>query len=857
MNVSEPELNSLAKVLEVDRAGFRAIANALPNFVWVAGSDGSVTFFNEPLLAYTGLAEHDALDRGFSALVHPDDLGRMFERWRDSLGASRPFEAEFRMRRARDNTYHWFLSRALPVREHNGKITGWIGTSTDIDAQKRATENLNFAIEASGMFAAATSVREVSMQFARLAVQRFADWCFVVLSDPQTRFKIGAIAHRDPQRVRHIERFLERYAIGEGESLERMLQSEDPVLVSTISEELMRQAARDDRHLALMREMDLYSALVAPLTHGGELLGGVIMYSAESRHQFDQSDANVLKMLAHRAAARMDTVQALSEEQRARRRLQFLGRATQAVYESFDAITTFGNLSQIIVSEIADMAAVFRLEDGRIARVVGAAHRDPASDDLVRSLVGSRVMHGEAEKRFVQSLQMRKTLVGTHLAPGSLSKSVWPYLAAEIAALAPQSLITVPLHSRGKVYGAIAAYYTENERQFKPEDAALLAEIGRHASVAMENADVFERERRISETLQDSLLPPSLPQVEGVTFDAVYLPSSTEAQVGGDWYDAFQLEDGTIAVTAGDVTGRGANAAVIMGKVRNLLAMAPCYERDPARILDTVESVLSRRYPDAIVTAFLGFIDADRKSMLYANAGHPSPLLRRSTGVEELYAEGLPIGVRREVEPSSAHSVDLSDARMLVLFTDGLTESHHDVLGGNRKLREVVSRDALLHAHRPARFIEEACLGNTVSDDVAVLTISFDTGIRWSFDAENAKAAQDARSEFVAYLREHAGDRAAIETAEVVFGELVGNVVRHAPGAIDIDVEWSNGLPKLHVLDRGPAFRAPSHLPEDMLSESGRGLFIVRQLSRTLSVEHVPGYGNHVAVELPLRRKIE
>lgn len=194
---------------------------------------------------------------------------------------------------------------------------------------------------------------------------------------------------------------------------------------------------------------------------------------------------------------------------------------------------------------------------------------------------------------------------------------------------------------------------------------------------------------------------------------------------------------------------------------------------------------------------------------------------------------------------------------MLVLYTDGLTESRHDVLGGTRKLREIVQRDAVLHTHHPARFIEEACLENVATDDVAVLTISFESPVRWSFDAENAKAAQDARGEFVQYLRTRDADRDEIETAELIFGELVGNVVRHAPGAIDIDLEWRNGSPRLHVLDRGAPFRATTRLPEDLLSESGRGLFLVRELSADLVVEHIPGYGNHVSVELPLRRKDE
>jgi PAS domain S-box-containing protein len=855
MRVSELELNSLAKALEADAAGFRIFANALPHFVWLARGNGEVVFFNDPLLRYTGLTQGDALERGFTALVHADDIAALYERWHESLRTSTSFEAEYRLRDAAAETYRWFLTRALPVRDESGQLVYWLGTATDIDTQRRANENLDFVIEASGVFASALSIKEVCDEFARRAVQRFADWCFIVLTDPVERFKIAGLAHRDPRRVRYVEQFLGRYPAGEDATLERMLNTDSPTLFATIPLDLMRQAARDEQHFALMQEMHLYSALVAPLKYGSELLGGIIMYSAESRRSFTSEDSDVLQMLAERASARIHAMHALRQEQRQRRRLQFLGRATQAVYESFDSTTAFGNLTQLIVSEIADMAAVFRLEGHSAARVVAAAHRVPEADDVVRSFVGIRAMHGDAERRFVKTVLDRKPLVGTNLRPEAFAKTVWPYLSEEIASFRLRSLVTIPLHSRGRVYGAIVAYYTERGRELKPDDVDLLAEVGHHASIAMENADVYERERRLSETLQDSLLPPSLPFVEGLSFDAVYLPSATEAQVGGDWYDAFELEDGAIVVSAGDVTGRGPDAAVIMGKVRNLLAIAPSYERDPARILDTVESVLERRYADTIVTAFLGIIAPDHKSICYANAGHPAPLLRRGTGVEELQAEGLPIGLRREVEPSSSRTADLSDARMLVLYTDGLTESRHDVLSGYEKLHHVVSRDAVLHTHRPARFIEEACLGNAATDDVAVLAISFDPGIRWSFDAENAKAAQDARGEFVDYLRDQTGDEDAIETAELVFGELVGNVVRHAPGAIDIDVDWADGVPHLHVVDRGSPFQAPSHLPDDLLSESGRGLFIVRQLSEKLSVEHVDGYGNHVSVELPIRRK--
>ncbi len=185
--MSELQLNSLAKALEADRAAFRLLANAIPNFVWLAREDGSIVFLNEPMLAYTGLADEEAVASRFLTLVYPDDLTRVYDTWRESIATGNPFETEHRLRRAADDTYLWFLSRARPVRDTDGNIAYWLGTSTDIDTQKRATENLAFVIDASELLAAATSVEEISSEFARAAASRFADWCFIVLTDPQVR----------------------------------------------------------------------------------------------------------------------------------------------------------------------------------------------------------------------------------------------------------------------------------------------------------------------------------------------------------------------------------------------------------------------------------------------------------------------------------------------------------------------------------------------------------------------------------------------------------------------------------------------------------------------------------------------
>lgn len=828
----------------------------MPHLVWTATGGGEVDFFNRRWIEYTGQTVAKVRSEDYESVIHPEDRERVHDVWQRVVRSGEEFSAEFRLQAA-DGSYCWFLAHAAPIRGRDGSICMWFATATDIDAQKRANENLNFVIEASGIFASASSVDAVTREFARLAVRQFADWCVVVLRDEAGKLKLAALEHRDPEKQRYVRAFADRYPIVEDKEFTALIERGQPVLISAITDEMLQRSARDAEHLELLRSLGMRSAIVAPIKASGETIGAVIMYAAESRTRFRETDVEVLGILAERASSAISRALAVSEEQRVRRRLQFVSKATETIYQSLDLTTTFGQLTNLISSTFADFAIALRIERDHVVRIIAASHRDPVKDDLVRTLVGVRPLQPEAEKGFVEYLRTNRPHVRDELRPGMVERSAWPYLAREISELSPRSAVTIPLHSRDTTYGAIVAYTTGAIKKFSQEEVDVLREIGRHASVAMENAEALERERRIAETLQDSLLPPSLPELPGLRFDAVYLPSITEAEVGGDWYDAFVLENGAIVVSAGDVTGRGPDAAVIMGKVRHLLSIAPSYESDPARILDDVESVLARRYPTAIVTAFLGIIDPQRESICFANAGHPPPLLRRKNGVEDLQSEGLPLGLRREAQPSQSSTADLRGAQMLVLYTDGLVEAGHDVLAGHQRLHDVVSTDALLHTQSPARFIEECCLSERADDDVAVLAMQFDASLRWSFDAENARAAQDARGQFVRYLRGKAAPGGDISMAELVFGELVGNVVRHAPGSIEIDLDWSDEYPVLHVIDRGKEFSAASRLPENVLSESGRGLFIVNSLTRSFSIEHLPGYGNHVRAELPLRRKLE
>jgi PAS domain S-box-containing protein len=354
------------------------------------------------------------------------------------------------------------------------------------------------------------------------------------------------------------------------------------------------------------------------------------------------------------------------------------------------------------------------------------------------------------------------------------------------------------------------------------------------------------RDRHIAATFQRASLPSLLPQVSGLRFDAVYVPAGEEAEVGGDWYDTIELDDGSMVISVGDVSGKGLDAAIVMNKVRHAMGVVPLYERDPGKILDAADWFFRKRYPDAIVTAFVAVISPDRRNIRYANAGHLYPLLRRHGEVIELRSSGLPLGVRHLSTPEPSCEFEIESGDVLVLYTDGLTEWSHDWDEGERALHAIVRSDAIAHTPIPARLLASACTSQPFRDDIAILTVSFKDTSPWSFQTANAHEAMSARKEVIGYLRRHIGDPSIITSAEVVFGELIGNVVRHAPGPVEIEVECKEHAIIMHVIDSGPEFTLTTDLPIDVLSESGRGIPLIRTMSDDLHLERISEYGNHI-----------
>ncbi|MFN2460778.1 MAG: PP2C family protein-serine/threonine phosphatase [Candidatus Velthaea sp.] len=249
------------------------------------------------------------------------------------------------------------------------------------------------------------------------------------------------------------------------------------------------------------------------------------------------------------------------------------------------------------------------------------------------------------------------------------------------------------------------------------------------AELAAETARLYEREHRVAKRLQEASLPRTLPRMDGIAFDAVYQPGQSDAEIGGDWYDAFALPDGRVVLSIGDVLGSGLDAAVLMGRVRQGLRLAAVINPDPAAVLRAVDDTLVLESFEGMATALVAILDPVTLTMACATAGHPRPLLCAPDGTvtEPFTLAAPPLGLHA-LSDVVVETAVLPRGSLLVLYTDGLTESTRSLDEGERRVRAALAQAAVRQAERPAAAIRDAVLFDGSRDDVAILTLSIAGG---------------------------------------------------------------------------------------------------------------------------------
>ncbi|MGK5529844.1 SpoIIE family protein phosphatase [Streptomyces sp. URMC 129] len=290
------------------------------------------------------------------------------------------------------------------------------------------------------------------------------------------------------------------------------------------------------------------------------------------------------------------------------------------------------------------------------------------------------------------------------------------------------SAAIAPIRGLRDVLGALTLGRSTRPGAFGGAELSLLNDIARRAGLALDNARLYQRQRRVSETMQRHLLP-QLPRVPGLAMTARYVPAPLASQVGGDWYDAFVLSDGATALAIGDVVGHDLDAAAGMAQVRNMLrAYAWSHEEPPSKVVDRLDRAvvhLAEASMATLVFARMKRAADGRWQVCWTNAGHPPPLLIDPDGRSHFLEAGSSLLLGTGI---TAHRADatatLPPRSTLVFYTDGLVESPGTSIDeGLTRLRREAS--ALAH-HSLDAFCDRLLARvrpDANEDDVALLAV--------------------------------------------------------------------------------------------------------------------------------------
>lgn len=283
----------------------------------------------------------------------------------------------------------------------------------------------------------------------------------------------------------------------------------------------------------------------------------------------------------------------------------------------------------------------------------------------------------------------------------------------------------VPVRGGGSRQPAALAVHCAGSRS--ADERVMLRHLARSVSVAMDNLRAYAEEHSLALTLQRSLVPEALPDLPGLGVQARYQASSDVAEIGGDFFDAFQLDDGAALVVIGDVQGHSLAAAMIMAELRYSVRAYAHDGHGPEAVVERLNRRLLREQPDYTATVCLVRVAPDRRSARVVNAGHLPPLLVEAGGAQRFVVEHGPLlGI--PAEPPSGVDVPLAPGDRLVLVTDGLVERrdrHLEV--GLRALSAAVGdhRDADLR--RLADMLMRDLAGGG-DDDVALVAVEVTRG---------------------------------------------------------------------------------------------------------------------------------
>jgi PAS domain S-box-containing protein len=406
----------------------------------------------------------------------------------------------------------------------------------------------------------------------------------------------------------------------------------------------------DSQALRAMKAADI--ELVVPLVSQGELIGLLNLGSRLSQQEYSADDRKLLRDLSTQVAPAVRVARLVRQQQEAETRYRTLVEQTPAITYVQEPLESSNPKAVTYISP-------------QYETILGY----PPEPQMIDEEHWNRILHPEDRERV--------------LAEEARTDESGDPFRVEYRVIAGDGRVV---------------WVRDEATLVRDEEGHPLYWLGVQYDVTEQKREAQERERieqelRIARLIQQTLLPKTLPELSGYDVAAYYQPAR---EVGGDFYDLFELEDGRLGLVVGDVTDKGIPAALVMATTRTMLRASAQRLFPPAEVLKRTNDALVADIPaNMFITCLYGILDIESGRLVYANAGHDLPYLRHNgSDVEELRARGMPLGLMPGMEYEEKE-ITLERGESVLFYSDGLVEAHdpHREMFGFPRLRDLVGTD--------------------------------------------------------------------------------------------------------------------------------------------------------------------
>ncbi len=639
MNASEAPLHPA-----VDH---RAVLDALPRAVVVTDADGSILVWNTTAADLYGWREEEVLGRSvIDVLAPPADLARN----RDELDGLRAGHASAGDRTVRRRSGDLIRVNTIthPVRDATGAVIAIVGSAEDVTALRVAEQQVH---ELSGHF-------QLALSAGGLGTWRWDMATGTTVWDERLEQLFGL----EPGSFD-----------GTYDTYLSLIHPDDRgAVLEQVEHAIDEHGTYRIEHRVVWPDASVHWIVGAGgVTIGAddEVTGTVGCCIDVTARMVQEIETARLSNLAVATARR---------ERVLRERMEFLSAIHEALASSPDRVELMARVTRAAVPRLGDWCAIHVLADPDAGGTpdMAIAHADPSMVEYANQLRERFPYDPDAPRGVPQVIRTGRAEFHPEISDQVIDAFEIDDDAREIIdQLALRSAITVPLVKGARIFGAMQFVMTSSSRRYTESDLDLATFVAGRIASSLENRRLAEQQRLVADTLQQSLLPRSLPEVPGFEVAVRYWAAGEGITVGGDFYDVFALDDGTWAFVVGDVCGTGPSAAALTGLARHTIRDSAWHGDEPCAVLEALNRSILRADTNSFCTAVYGHLavnDGDA-TLHVVCAGHPLPICVDAGGARAIGGPGTLLGVFAETNFSEA-TVTLDEGDAVVFFTDGTTD---------------------------------------------------------------------------------------------------------------------------------------------------------------------------------------